>query len=341
MSKKLFVERWHSDAFESRDIAYQIFDDVKNKLKVIPHSFTGWRSYPNQKLKTISINKNGLRNKDLNEISKTNQNCLLLGGSVAWGFGASSNENIPSYKIEKILNEKYKINLNVINLAEQSFSSIEECKSFLFSVYELNPSMIIILSGVNDINFEYSKEYKRFKLYDDYLNYYLWGDKLGIFRERNFIKLLTKIFLRFGKKDKKINDDFFYLKGVEEDQISYHLYKSKIDLIKNYSKSKNISVFNFLQPDLFFKQKKSSFEKKYEDFEGNEKKEFITKKLNHLKNKFFQLNNDTEKFKNLSLLDCFDNYEETIFMDRYHFTDKGYEILSEKISDFIYKNNKY
>ena len=29
--------------------------------------------------------------------------CILLGGSVAWGFGASKNEYTPSYQIEKYL----------------------------------------------------------------------------------------------------------------------------------------------------------------------------------------------------------------------------------------------
>ena len=99
-----FVERWHSDAFEDRKVALQIFEDVKKKLKIIPNPFTGWRSAPNQKLKTIFINENGLRNKSLKNLNYKN-NCFLLGGSVAWGFGASNNEKTPAYQIEKILSE--------------------------------------------------------------------------------------------------------------------------------------------------------------------------------------------------------------------------------------------
>ena len=67
-----FVERWHSDAFESREIAYQIYEDVKKKLKIIPHPYTGWRSFPNQRLKTININENGLRSKSLNKLKFDN-----------------------------------------------------------------------------------------------------------------------------------------------------------------------------------------------------------------------------------------------------------------------------
>jgi hypothetical protein len=34
MIKKPFVERWHSDAFDNRSIANQIFNDVKKNLKL-------------------------------------------------------------------------------------------------------------------------------------------------------------------------------------------------------------------------------------------------------------------------------------------------------------------
>ena len=63
----MFVDRWESDIFENKEIRDKIFDDVKNKLEVIPHPYTGWRSRPNQKLNTISINKNGLRNADIKQ----------------------------------------------------------------------------------------------------------------------------------------------------------------------------------------------------------------------------------------------------------------------------------
>ena len=111
MGQTKFVERWHSDAFESRDIALQIFDDLKKKLQVIPHPFTGWRSLPNQTFKTISINENGLRSKSLNKL-KYKKNAILLGGSVA-GFWASSNENTSLNR--RVFKFKYNLNYNVIN----------------------------------------------------------------------------------------------------------------------------------------------------------------------------------------------------------------------------------
>jgi hypothetical protein len=333
------MERWHSDAFENRQIANKIFEDLKNKLKIIPHNFNGWRSFPNQNLETILINENGLRNKSIKDLKKT-KNCLLLGGSVAWGFGASSNKNIPSYQIEKILERDYNINLNIINLAEQSYTSIEELNSFIFSFYELNPSAVIILSGCNDIGFEFENNYKKIFLYEDLLNFFLWGDKLGIFREKKKIHLLIKVILRLFKKNKTINEEFFYFKRPHKDEIANNMYGSKIDFIKNFCEQKKIQVFNFLQPDLLFKKNKSNFEKDYEKFVGEEKKEFIIKKYKFLEEKFFKIKNNTSYFKNYSLLNCFDEFKETIFFDRSHLADFGNNILARKISSFISSNLK-
>ena len=37
------------------------------------------------------------------------------------------------------------------------------------------------------------------------------------------------------------------------------------------------------------------------------------------------------------IFDCFDDYNETIFFDKNHVTDKGYNIIAEKISKKINK----
>jgi len=335
-----FVERWHSDAFKNRELAYQIYDDVKNKLKIIPHPFTGWRSHPSQKLKTISINKNGLRNIEIEDLNKNLKNCFVLGGSVAWGFGASANDKILSYQIEEILKREYKLEYNVINLAEQSYSSIEEINSFTFSFHELNPSMIIIFSGINDINFEYNNTYKKFLAYEEFINFYLWGDKLGVFRERNFFKLFLKFIFRFFRKDKKLNDNYYYYKKPEKNNIAFKLYQMKIDFIKNYCEQKKITVFNFLQPDLFFKKNKSKFEIDYEVFQGSDKREFTINKLKLFEKEFFSNHCNTKFLKNLSLLNCFDHSEKTLFVDRSHVADEGYEIIAKKISSFINDNKE-
>ena len=67
-----FVERFESDAFENNTIAKQINIDLKKNLQISPHPYCGWRSYPNQKLETITTNEKGLRSKSFQNIKHKN-----------------------------------------------------------------------------------------------------------------------------------------------------------------------------------------------------------------------------------------------------------------------------
>jgi len=335
--KKTFINRWESDAFNNINESNQIYNDSKNKLIILPHDKTGWRCKPNQKLKTISINKNGLRNEDIGTLDKNKKNCLLIGGSVAWGFGSSSNEKMPSVLIEKILKNDYKINMNVINLAELGYNSAQELDSFIFSYHDLKPSIVIILSGENDIVLEENDDFEKNGQFE-LINAYLWMKKLGIFREKSFIKFVIKCLMRWFKKDEKINPEYFYLNRPNKGEIANFLYNRKNDFIKTFCEQKKIAVYNFLQPDLFFKNKKSNYELKYMEYLSNYGSEFLSDKIEKLNNWIKDENNNTNYFKNISLLDCFDKNEETIFFDRTHFTDKGNEIISRRICASIYNN---
>ena len=54
MGQTKFVERWHSDAFESRDIALQIFDDLK-KIKLFHILSLGGDLYQTKHLKQFQL----------------------------------------------------------------------------------------------------------------------------------------------------------------------------------------------------------------------------------------------------------------------------------------------
>ena len=84
-----------------------------------------------------------------------------------------------------------------------------------------------------------------------------------------------------------------------------------------------------------FKKIKSKFEKSYEQFQPIDRKNFTKEKYLNLENEIFNTTKDTKYFKNLNLLRCFDEFNETIFIDRNHVADKGYQIIAEKISIFM------
>ena len=143
-------------------------------------------------------------------------NAFLIGGSLAWGFGASSNEFTPAYLIENFLCEKYNIKLNFINLADQMFTSYEELISFINNVELLKPKLVVFLSGCNDINSEINESYKVNELYKKVFNFSLWGINHGIFNEKNNLKIIIKFLLRKFKTFSKVSEDYYLLRKPEK-----------------------------------------------------------------------------------------------------------------------------
>ena len=340
MKKLNFVNRWDSDVFPSKEIGTQIFIDLKKNLKISPHPFSSWRSIPNQRLKTITINENGLRSKPLKSL-KFKNNAILLGGSVAWGFGATSNENIPSYLIEKILFEKYGLEYNVINLAEQMFTSFEELKVFMSTADELNPKLVISLSGCNDINAAYLNVFKLNKLYKAANNFFSWGVKLGIIHEKNFLKKAIKIFWRDYKNNLELGDDFLVIDKPGQKEIATKLFENKLTWINSYCRFKKIPIIHVLQPDLHFKNDKSKFEQSYLDSFTAEKSKFVIDGFREIESKFFNKKSDIENELYLNFLNIFNDCKNTIYIDKAHTSNEGYKIIAEKICLEITKNIKF
>ena len=329
--------RWHSDVFPNLEIAEKIFLDIKTKLKTTPHPYCGWRSTPNQKYDTISINKFGLRSPDIDiaNINKKNY-CMLLGGSVAWGFGASKNEMTPSYQLENFF-KKNNVDINVINFAQNSMNSHDELRSFISSVDEIQPKMVISLSGINDL-WQLGKGFNKCSdLLHGPINFFHWGQTMGIATEKSYFKKYIKLLVRCFKKNNRIDKDFFQFASFDH---PIKLFEHKVDVMRAYCEYKKIKMVHVLQPNLFYKKKLSLTEKKYLNFwTQNSANVFNEKKLKiffeKLKNEYFDNRSSSDQSLFIDSTNFFDEFESSIFFDLSHFSDRGNEILSKKIVDKI------
>ena len=174
--------RWYSDVFSSLESAEIIFKDIKENLKTTPHPYCGWRSTPNQNYNSIFINKFGLRSPEIDFDINRRDICIILGGSVAWGFGASQNKFTPSYQIQKYFDAN-SLDFEVVNLSQNSTNSHDELRTFISSVDEIKPKMVISLSGMNDYwqlkKLEKTGFSKIQDLHTEVSNFFQWGQKLG------------------------------------------------------------------------------------------------------------------------------------------------------------------
>lgn len=121
------------------------------------HNFSpllGFIPAPCQDLGHMKTNQWGFRGKEISSKKPINvKRVLLLGGSVAFGRTATSEEMTIASLLEKKLNQ---ISLDgiqqweVINLAVPDFISIQELYLLVKTGFQFEPDIVISLSGVND-----------------------------------------------------------------------------------------------------------------------------------------------------------------------------------------------
>jgi len=334
--------RWHSDVFATKELGEKIYYDIRTNCKSSIHPFCGWRSVPNQNLDTLSINRHGLRSPDFDTSTNKKDVCVVLGGSVAWGYGATKNDFTPAYLIKKYLKQNG-FDYEVVCLAQCSHNSHDELRSFISSVDELNPRLVIDISGLNDIWQIAKRGYNKAQLLhttaNDFLN---WGQSLGIIHhDKKKIRTILQIVLSFFIKSKAaifLEHDFYQF-GYQSD-LPIKLFSHKLDVINAYCELKNIKIVHVLQPHLFFKKNQSQTEKEYIDYWCEEKTDKITnydnfkKYLTKLRDSFFS-SATSKNVTYINGLNFFDEYKESIFFDIAHVSDKGNDIMSKKIVEKV------
>jgi hypothetical protein len=81
---------------------------------------------------------------------------FITGGSVAWGTGASSQQQTISYILERLLNERMSgatgFRYEVINAAAIGWSSTQEKLLIQHRLVDMHPDVVIMLSGNNDVH---------------------------------------------------------------------------------------------------------------------------------------------------------------------------------------------
>ena len=105
-------------------------------------------------------NSYGFRGQDFSAIKPSNTyRIFLVGGSTMWGSGSYSYETTIPGIFQKIFDkQKLETNVEVINAGFHGANSITELKLIKERLVDLQPDLIIIYDGWNDLRAEYSAE---------------------------------------------------------------------------------------------------------------------------------------------------------------------------------------
>jgi lysophospholipase L1-like esterase len=134
---------------------YVLFTSIKPKdLAFTPHPYLGYYPTPNYRKGRTFHNSLGYRNNDFPLEKPTGvYRIVALGGSSTYDIRIEDNDKTFTAQLEKLLKDKYGYkNIQVINAGVPGYNSWEILTNLEFRVLDLDPDLVIIYEGTNDVH---------------------------------------------------------------------------------------------------------------------------------------------------------------------------------------------
>ena len=274
---------------------------------------------PNQKTDTVTINSHGFRGEELGQ-EKTDDKeyrIFVLGGSALYGiFATSDNTTIPGY-LQEFYNEfTTDRDVRVINAGVNGHESFAETYILKNKIIDLDPDLIIVFDGWNDLGAPLEREYKEPTGIEQLEQYSLVIRKY--YKTIDFYEFIERVW------EKQIGENKRYVNDGTADQKS-ELWKSRWKEICELGEKENFKVIITLQPIVGAGNKVlADWELRHvEEAAGHAASyNFMRDKLNELETNCA----GTEDFTNI-----FDNETGLIYFDYVHMGDAGNRIVAEKM----------
>jgi hypothetical protein len=277
---------------------------------------------PNQHKSTVNINSHGLRGEEFSaEKPDGEYRIFLVGGSTTASLRAISDDHTPAGYLEKKIDEKYPTkNIEVINAGIPGFTSTQEKKLIENKIVNLEPDLIIIYDGTNDVNLPYGFIPHKGSLRDvlsDVINRYL-----------PFWETVPVIYHFITQSTQEIEKQVFDNSDIELKASTWaNNHKSVCEL----GKIQGYETIILLQPILGTGERDLTQweQKQFEYFDQSKvisAYELFAKKLNNL-DKNCMMTND--------LRNIMDNVKGDVYFDNAHIGYQNNEIVAEKIFKLI------
>ena len=214
---------------------------------------------------SYTTNSLGLRNREVSKVKPSDTfRIIVLGGSAAFGIGASNDDASLCVQLEKTLNDSYPGRvIEVINAACIGYTSSQELIMYQFIMCEYKPDLVVVLDGFNDSVFPsvtgvagYPEFYYKYRyIYD---NMATMSQGLRIILDASTIrKLLNKLITLEPRRIFTIADS---VKSREFRQGIMYVYERNMKYLYDLTSRQGIPMILFLQPFIGTIEKKFSQE---------------------------------------------------------------------------------
>lgn len=127
--------------------------DISNHPRYSPHRYIGFYPTPNYVKGKDRHNALGYRGDEIDVPKPAGQfRIACLGGSTTYTSDVKDYRDSYPYLLEKYLKSKGYKDITVVNAGAGSWSSWESLINFQFRVLDLDPDLIIVYHGINDIS---------------------------------------------------------------------------------------------------------------------------------------------------------------------------------------------
>lgn len=180
----------------------------------------------------IKINNLGMRGKDvnINELRKYDEKILILGSSIALGWGVDQEKTFP-YLIEKKLNQLGKSTI-VLNAGVGNYNTKRYVTNYFKNLSELKPDKIFILFFVNDTEI----------LKNNYGNVFT--------RNFHFAVLIWKYINTINEEIKFSNIKEYYMEKFTDDYEGFLNAKKDLTKLNNHCIDQKIQCTLVVMPDI-------------------------------------------------------------------------------------------
>jgi lysophospholipase L1-like esterase len=297
-----------------------------------------WRTTPQLDGEVVKTNTLGYRDGEW-KVEKTEGTVrvVVLGGSAAWGYGASTNETTISSYLEKKLSAALSTQkVEVLNAANNGYTSTQEILRAI-QIMKYQPDLVIIYNGYNEV----AKDIFGW----DPTHQFIFFDS-STFDDDNLFLSFTKIaavrFDQFLEKSYLYRAIKYRVLGKPELKISTQPletaqnYVENMKVLKSILDAKKIPAVFVLQPIVYVGEKKLSSE---EELFLAEAKTFSEEAVKYFQDSYKHIKelakNQREELILLDATDVFDDYENNIYIDNVHYSDYGNEVVSEYLGRYV------
>ena len=333
--------RGNADYFKSVDWGPEYFYEYWSALRNVAwHDYVYGRCHPFTG-KFINIDQSGLRKTwkpDMEADGKVLE-IFFFGGSVGWGMGARDEHTIPS-ELAKLLSESFETKVNVTNFSENGHCSTQEMLTLILALRQGKvPDIVIFLHGVNDCVSAYQQgiagiptnrrnRENEFNVLHPQMRERMFRTVLPIMFRRT-LRFIDRIIEYVTLMPKKLTGSETIVSEKLITEVS-NVFIEVLTTIQLLGEKKNFKPLFFWTPTIYSKKNLTEYEKKEQDTSAKYRTFFdaVNSKVADSLNR----NLDVEYYDFSHL---FDKYEEGIFLDFAHISERGNMIMAKEMQPLV------